>query len=57
MPVAKLRSLLEPLDGKFNVVVNDIGNILIFSGAPGDEDNWEPVGCIEISSEEFAPYN
>jgi hypothetical protein len=49
--VAKLRELLDQLDGADLLECNDVGNILIFRGQQNDINNVQPIGYIDIASE------
>jgi hypothetical protein len=51
--VDALRALLEQLDGDDKIVVNDIGNLLIFEGKNGDEDKWRGLGYIDVTEEKY----
>jgi len=52
--VAKLRELLEQLDGANLLKCNELGNILIFRGQQSDINNVQPIGYIDIVTEEIA---
>jgi hypothetical protein len=51
--VGKLVDLLSGLPRDHNVIVNEVGNLLILKGDEGQEDSWEETHCIELSSEEI----
>lgn len=50
--VDRLRKLLVYIPGDCHIVVSKItGGLVLLRGEAGDEDNWEPVGLIDISDE------
>lgn len=52
--VWKLRDLLAALNDDDLLEPNDVGNILIFSGSQEDIENVQPLGYIDIATEEIA---
>jgi hypothetical protein len=53
--VRKLRELLATLDDNDLLECNDLGNILIFSGAQEDIENVQRLGYIDIATEDILP--
>jgi hypothetical protein len=49
--VSKLKELLRDVPDDLILVIGKIGNPVFLRGDPGDEDNWEKVSFLDISSE------
>lgn len=54
--VEKLTGILTDLPPNAFVVVGPVGNLSVFIGAPGDEDNWLQTGYIDINEETFEAF-
>jgi hypothetical protein len=47
--VGELRRCMIDLADDHRIVINGVGNIAVMVGLPGDEDNWDMVGYIDIA--------
>lgn len=51
--VGSLADILKDLPHDAILAVGPVGNLSVFTGAAGDEDNWVQIGYIDISEEIF----